>query len=192
MCCGSWDHPKATQWFSRTINGTQYIVLSTAQVYCSKRIQSKISKGKGTWREVQSKSGASSQESSSSEISWRYLIPPVMSDTWEGLYIGETHYRLAPRIFNGTCLHWHHLLSIPIFQTFRRKADILPKSYCLYNLGIVRCPYLSGKILHQGLGELLYLFKCLDASWAQPCKHLSKNSSVMLTQKLTWFLHSYK
>ena len=46
MCCGSWDHPKATQWFARRTHRTQYMVLSTAQVYCSERIQSKISKGK--------------------------------------------------------------------------------------------------------------------------------------------------
>lgn len=78
-----------------------------------KGYKAKSAKGEGTWGEVQRKSGASSQESSSREITRGYLIPPAMSHhTCEGLYIGETRYRLSTQNFTGTCSHLHRLLSM--------------------------------------------------------------------------------
>ena len=66
---GPQDHPQ-DWWFSR-IHRTQNTGMLTAKIYSSQSTQSKISKGKGTWGEVQRKPGTASK--SLSLVAWKHI-----------------------------------------------------------------------------------------------------------------------
>lgn len=64
---------------TRRIHKTKYIGIVTAMIYCSEKMQSKISKGIGAWDKVQRNLGASFQESFPIEVPQMQVIFLAMS-----------------------------------------------------------------------------------------------------------------
>lgn len=125
---GSQDYPQVW-WLARRTHRTQHRVTLTAMIYCSKRIQSKISKGKRQMRwsrgnQVQtsfSQWSHTGQTYSSRDKLWREKCP-----------LGKFITGLVPQIF---IRGWSHMHSLP--STYQNSR--VPKGKQVFSINHIVC-----------------------------------------------------